>query len=1026
MRKDVKRSLVIWPLTASVMVTGFSWLALQADPGAKLLLSGAAALWKNVGLTELAPARSALPVLAPTGRSNARTSSRELAARELAARELAARELAARSLSQGTAADRSPRQAPAEAWAELSHIESWTDASFELQQPAIAGVPAPSLDAHSDIFGFDARFDGADTAVSVGDLPVLELTPPTESKVSVQLDAAQGASSDEMVIRIDPDVFFADDRPLTQAEPPARLDAPSPRLAERPTGDVALPSVFEAPAATVADLAPDLGSTEPTPGRTRGDVLDAEPKMIEPAQPPAASEPSPKTAPTPEVAEITRKTDADAGEDSRSSRPLTQPRSATWPVPHRLIEQLDTLESIAVRTDLPADDFEGDFAAAETPEIGTEEILAWSGNVRDLLDRLHQANRLGDRNVQPLLDELNQAQSFASVHAESLRSRSRRVAWLQAAYSIERRLAIWEPVFKINSGDFPAVHHVGDDVMSVAAAINQLQRHLVVTGDVNGWATFLLLDRLRDAFESGDDNARREIAQQFLARLAWPNLAPIHRQFLADPAVADVAAAVKPWASGAIDYSALLHQIERAESNAIDLVTAEIAQSMQALGHADHPQAQQLADHLDTHYRNANVRFSLSEELLRGLMPELPTRNVPLRTTMLGSRVTGVSRVSSDLRLRLIPSPSTWELSLETIGDVSTRSVGRSGPAAVKTTSVNPFSAATPISIKPDDVHLGDPSVNVGGRSRLRGINTTYDSWPLLGTLVQNIAESQYFEKASLADRIGRNRIRTQVGDEIDRTVTEKVDQATARFSDTVLGPLTRLQLRPRVIDMSSTESRLIARYRMAGDFQLAAMTPRPRALRDNLFSVQMHQSALNNTLEQLVPQEEALPIDQVLTQCFEVLGVQDRPLPEDLPEDTSIQFAKHRPITVEIEDGKVWITMRIIRLQRDRLRLRNFIVRAAYSAQVDGLSASLVRDGHLSISGPGMSMRQRFPVRAIFNKVLSPTRPLPLTSPELLAQRLPPQSGITQFELRDGWIGVSIGKTTENQRVAGRPVGIR
>jgi hypothetical protein len=72
------------------------------------------------------------------------------------------------------------------------------------------------------------------------------------------------------------------------------------------------------------------------------------------------------------------------------------------------------------------------------------------------------------------------------------------------------------------------------------------------------------------------------------------------------------------------------------------------------------------------------------------------------------------------------------------------------------------------------------------------------------------------------------------------------------------------------------------------------------------------------------------------------------------------------------------------------------------------------------------MSMRQRFPVRAIFNKVLSPSRPLPLTSSELLAERLPEQSGITQFELRDGWIGISIGKTTANQSIATRPAGIR
>ena len=488
-----------------------------------------------------------------------------------------------------------------------------------------------------------------------------------------------------------------------------------------------------------------------------------------------------------------------------------------------------------------------------------------------------------------------------------------------------------------------------------------------------------------------------------------------------------VADSIRPWATGPIDYSAFLHQIEKAESNAIDLVTAEVAQSMQALRFAEHDGAKRLADNVDTYYRNANVRFSITDDLLDLLLPAIPVRTVPVRTTMLGSRVTGVSRIESELGIDLKPSVGSWEIDLQTNGSVSTRSIGRRGPAAVRTSSNNPFSASTPISIKPSDVDLGSVAVSVGGRSRLRSINTRYDDWPLIGSLVRSFAETEYFEKASLSNRIARNRIRSEVGDEISVIVREKVDQSTKRFSESIFGPLTRLQLEPQVVDMQSTEDRLIARYRMAGDWQLAAMTPRPRALADSLLSVQIHQSAINNTLEQLVPQNEVLPLRDVLAQCFELLGMQNQNVPEDIPADVRIQFAKHRPITVEIEDGKVWITMRVIRLENDdRLHLRNFIVRATYVPEIEGLNAALVRDGHLSISGPGMSMRTRLPVRAIFNKVLSHSRPLELNGNTPLSERVSEDTKITQFELRDGWIGMSIGHMAESQSVAGRPRGIR
>ncbi len=123
-----------------------------------------------------------------------------------------------------------------------------------------------------------------------------------------------------------------------------------------------------------------------------------------------------------------------------------------------------------------------------------------------------------------------------------------------------------------------------------------------------------------------------------------------------------------------------------------------------------------------------------------------------------------------------------------------------------------------------------------------------------------------------------------------------------------------------------------------------------------------------------------------------------------------TVQFAPTRPITVEIEDGQLWVTLRVVRLNRgDRVDLTKFIVRAAYKPQIDGLQATLVRDGHLRISGPGMSMRERLPVRAIFNKVLSPNRPFPLTLPQLIQHPAMESLVVSQLELRDGWIGLAI-----------------
>src|SRR5690606_13002540 len=143
-------------------------------------------------------------------------------------------------------------------------------------------------------------------------------------------------------------------------------------------------------------------------------------------------------------------------------------------------------------------------------------------------------------------------------------------------------------------------------------------------------------------------------------------------------------------------------------------------------------------------------------------------------------------------------------------------------------------------------------------------------------------------------------------------------------------------------------------RYRVAGDWQLAACTPRPRAMSDSLMSMQIHQSALNNTFEQLLPADQPQSIRQVAASIREMFGADPSAVSDEIPEDVRIQFAPTRPITVEIEDGRLWLTLRVIRLTDDRdLNLSHFVVRVAYRPEVDGMRADLVRDSVLHISGP-------------------------------------------------------------------------
>jgi len=69
------------------------------------------------------------------------------------------------------------------------------------------------------------------------------------------------------------------------------------------------------------------------------------------------------------------------------------------------------------------------------------------------------------------------------------------------------------------------------------------------------------------------------------------------------------------------------------------------------------------------------------------------------------------------------------------------------------------------------------------------------------------------------------------------------------------------------------------------------------------------------------------------------------------------------------------------------------------------------------------MSFRKRLPARAVFNKVLSPSRAIPLSSNEALQERLPSGTAISQCMLRDGWIGIAFSDRGGETRVAGESI---
>ncbi|WP_431192250.1 hypothetical protein [Rhodopirellula bahusiensis] len=649
----------------------------------------------------------------------------------------------------------------------------------------------------------------------------------------------------------------------------------------------------------------------------------------------------------------------------------------------------------------------------------------WAEEVDERLTQLRQLARLGEPDAGPVLRELSSLAAAGLQLAERAPERDQQVRWLQASHSLARRTSVWASIWQLARGHADSFEPSGTlphetltlhsqaqphEQFDVHRLIRDVREQLPETGDPNGWATFLLLDKIQTLASSDDMDERALTAQRYLSRITSQRLAPEHDSWLNQAALQQLTEAMKTWSAMPIDYVALLQDLERAEADSIDLAAVKVTNAFQSLRFSDDAHAARVAKAIDLNYRNANVRTAISAKLIERLIPSVPDRSSPIATQIAGTPVRGTSNVSTAMNLRLNPSPGQWSIDLLTRGDVSTQSRAQQSGVTVHSNGWAEFDASTPIRISPTGLMVGGTEVQVNANNRLQRIDSKVNEWPLIGSLVRGIAEKKYQETKSLANQRTRQQIRDEVSNQTQSELGTQTTKAEEKWDDLVLGPLGRLELSPTVIDLETTSERLIARYRLAGDWQLAAHTPRPRAWNDSWLSLQMHQSAINNTLEQILPRGEVKTFDQLYTDTFALFGKEGVALPEEVPGEAEIAFSPTRPMTIEIEDGKMWLTLRVVRLsQPGSPKLTRFIVRAAYKPEIDGLNARLVRDGHLRVSGPGMSMRQRLPIRAVFNKVLAEDRVIPLTTPKLVEHPAMQDLVVSQLELRDGWLALAL-----------------
>jgi hypothetical protein len=440
--------------------------------------------------------------------------------------------------------------------------------------------------------------------------------------------------------------------------------------------------------------------------------------------------------------------------------------------------------------------------------------------------------------------------------------------------------------------------------------------------------------------------------------------------------------------------------------------------------------AQGVARAVRDHYLAPNVRIAVHQEFVSRLLPEATVTTGPLQDFVLGRKVRGTRTVEQSTEVRFVPDTSSIRLELLINGEVASRTVTEAGPIAIHSRGAASFVVRKPITLSAAGLAFNAAVGTASNDSQLANIETSFDSVPIMGSLVRNIARSQHDESRAEATREVNGRIISRACREVDSQAEPRFAEMAERVRNKIWEPLVGLGLEPTPVALETTLTQATIRLRLAGDGQLAAHTPRPRAPDEALFSLQVHESSVNNATDRLGLAGRTMSLEALITLICERLGIPPR-IPDDLPEEVSITFAAEAPLQVECRDGLVHLRVALDVLESGRRNWYDIVAHVAYKPTAVAPQVFLEREGPVQLSGPGHQGRVEFALRTIVSKTFPKERPIPLLPEKMTANPRLAGMHVLQAVSTDGWFSLAMGlrepaltATAQPAKTAAQPAG--
>ncbi len=249
---------------------------------------------------------------------------------------------------------------------------------------------------------------------------------------------------------------------------------------------------------------------------------------------------------------------------------------------------------------------------------------------------------------------------------------------------------------------------------------------------------------------------------------------------------------------------------------------------------------------------NYNMHIAVSENFLSRVASDHRDETGRVADCILGAWVTGCQVSTVNVNVDVVPGSDAARFDLRMDGVARTNTQGRKDPATVYTHGTHYFNGYKSVTFDGTRLSSSQTQLSVDANNTTVGLETDYDWIPLFGAIARGMAAKEVARKRPASEQIAAQKLAAQVIPRFDQEVDDRFARVNSDLESRLFSTLRREDLFPGSMSTRSSDTHIAVSTRTMDGAQVAGSMPQSSPIPMSGFSIQLHESLVNNALDRM------------------------------------------------------------------------------------------------------------------------------------------------------------------------------